>query len=166
MAIPRGLWQSLGYILMALGLLRPCVSFRAAFPAHTGDHGERGKQSGWARQVGWEMQVNVTSNSPAHVTSTRMFCFQRMRSAEHRNACCLPRTLFAAGPVFLRGKHLLSTPSAEGRPGSLGRTALLISSAGQGDKGPLQGLGGGAPRRNPLLHPPSGHHLRGRPQHI
>ena len=87
----RGLLQSLACTLF-WACTGPTLSFQAVLPAHVRHHGERGKKSRGAGQIGWEMEVNVSSNSNTRATSGRTFCFQGTRSAGHRNACCLPRT--------------------------------------------------------------------------
>lgn len=51
------------------------------------------------------------------VASRRLLDFQGMTSADHRNACRLLGTMCAGDPIFLRGKHLLSTLSAPGARG-------------------------------------------------
>ena len=62
------------------------------------------------------------------LASRRLLDFQGMRSADHRNACCLPGTHMCCGPDLSEREtpafHPVG-PGSEGRPpGSLGRTAL------------------------------------------
>lgn len=110
--ILRGLSQSLGYVLTALGLYESYLIFQTASPAHVRDHGAKVRRN-QAGRVGngsrYNEQLECTCSFQKDVVSRE----RGWQTTDLAHTAC-PGLGISAGSILLGGKRLLSPPSAKG----------------------------------------------------